>query len=137
MSETHEDSHRHDHEHNPEDPAVFSRTFSVGFKRYVPGSEVQSCLTDWIEDLQQWAKMNKYLIGHIKAFIESKDEMNLWLSGTGGKINAKSSPNWSEITSRAYKINLTAIIFGPKKQTLHEAAQERLKMRLNIMRQQF
>lgn len=126
-------SHQHSHEFSNEqpDPAIFSETHSLVFLEKVSSEKIQQALTLWVEEIRDWAKGNAYLVGHIKIFVEGQE--NLWLSSTGGNINIKYSPEWSEWFTDKVSPSVTAIIFGTTKETLGEVAQVRLQACLDYL----
>lgn len=127
-------THNHSHEklygELQEVPAVFSNSTSFEFDKEVTGYELQNCLVDWIESLTQWVLQNKYFIGHIKIFAESRENFNLWISTTGKKINIKTSEEYKDNNLKNITINMTAIIFGTDEQTLRSVTLENLNKRL-------
>ena len=109
-----------------EAPAIFSDTFEMDLEKEVKCDNLKALLTEWIEGLKEWAKKRKYYIGHIKAFIDSKDGYSLWLSTTGSGINVNDKhTNQSGAVSRC-SISLTMIVFGTDKKTMQKAAVEQL-----------
>ncbi|MHB1405146.1 MAG: hypothetical protein ACYCV0_06105 [Desulfitobacteriaceae bacterium] len=75
--------------------------------------------------MKEWASSNGCFIGHIKIFVESKE--NLWLSSTGRSINVKQSSRWSELLTESITLNVTAIIFGTTKEALGKVAETKLQ----------
>ncbi|WP_045573229.1 hypothetical protein [Desulfosporosinus sp. I2] len=129
--ERHEHLPEHSHQHILEcsnqqpDPAIFSETHGLVFLEKVSSEKIQQALTQWVEEIREWAKSNAYLVGHIKLFVEGPE--NLWLSSTGRSINIKHSQGWSEWFTYRVNLNVTAIIFGTSKKALGEVAQVRLQ----------
>lgn len=125
----------HSHQHSLEcsnkqpDPAIFSETHVLVFLEKVSSEKIQQALTQWVEEIREWAKGNAYLVGHIKLFVEGQE--NLWLSSTGRNINIKHSQGWSEWFTDRVNLSVTAIIFGTSKKDLGEIAQARLQACLN------
>ncbi|EHQ88509.1 hypothetical protein [Desulfosporosinus youngiae] len=113
------------------DPAIFSESLSLIFSEKVKSETIQQSLTRWVEEIRDWAKDNAYFVGHIKVFLEGRE--NLWLSSTGRSINIKRSEGWSEWSADKAVLSVTAIIFGSSKAALREAAQERLRACLNCL----
>lgn len=83
----------------------------------VTGSGVAAGLLVLVEEIQQWACRNDYLVGHIKAFAE-KGGQTLRISATKGPPDVHKSPGWENIALDFFTINLAAIIFGPDNQQL-------------------
>lgn len=134
----HEHNCNRDHDHSHEDlygeskevPAVFSYTTSFELNKEVTADELQNSLVNWIESLRQWALQNKYFIGHIKIFVESTKEFNLWISTTGKGINVKTSEDNIDNNIKNININITAIIFGTDEKTLRSVTLESLNKNL-------
>lgn len=114
------------------DPAIFSETHGLVFLEKVGSEKIQQALTQWVEEIREWAKSNTYLVGHIKLFVEGKE--NLWLSSTGRSINIKHSHGWSEWFADRVNLSVTAIIFGTSKEALGELAQVRLQACLHRLK---
>ena len=133
----HEHLAEHSHQHTLEcsdkqpDPAIFSETHLLVFLEKVSSERIQQAFTLWIEEIREWAKGNAYLVGHIKLFVDGKE--NLWLSSTGGSINIKQSPGWSEWFTDRINLSVTAILFGTSKEVLGGLAQEKLKIYLDYI----
>ncbi|HWQ40431.1 MAG TPA: hypothetical protein VN456_00155 [Desulfosporosinus sp.] len=107
------------------DPAIFSETHSLVFLEKVTSEKIQQALTQWVEEIRDWANGNAYLIGHIKVFVDGQE--NLWLSSTGRSINIKHSQGWSEWSTDRVTLSVTAIIFGTSKEALGEVAKQSLR----------
>lgn len=101
-------------------PSVFSFSREVSPGKIVSGSDIASVLIHLIEDLQQWAVRNNYLVGHIKAFVE-KDGQTLRISATKGTPDIHQSSGWESIEFNFFTLNMTAIIFGPDAKKLSDA----------------
>ncbi|MCR4435466.1 MAG: hypothetical protein QHH06_03135 [Clostridiales bacterium] len=116
----------HDHSHddlyaaNGEEPTVFSHSIPVKFSKETSGKALTSALTACVESLQKWTAQNKYLVGHIKLFVEGKDGANLWLASTGKRVNIKGTADWEDSILSSCTIHMTAIIFGPDLKTLEK-----------------
>lgn len=133
--------HEHLHEHSDQhslkcltkhsDPAIFSETYSLVPLEKVKSETVQQALTRWIEEIRDWTNNKAFFVGHIKIFVDGKE--NLWLSSTGKSINIKHSKGWGECSLEKATLSVTAIIFGTSKEVLGEAAQEKLKACLNCL----
>lgn len=132
--------HLHEHSHQQNSlkcltkhpyPAIFSETQSIIFLEKVNSEKVQQALTQWVKEIRDWTQDNEYFVGHIKVFVEGQE--NLWVSSTGRSINIKHTKRWSEWSFDRATLSVTAIIIGTSKETLGEAAQERLKECLNCL----
>ena len=132
----HEDSHSHPHEELygevSEVPAVFSHSFLINFVQEISGEELDNRLIGWIDLLQQWLHQNKYLIGHIKVFIENEGNFNLWLSTTGSKINIQGSTQWQVSRVKSCTIHMTAIAFGITEAVLQKQTLENLEKSISL-----
>lgn len=126
----HEHSHEELYGELQEIPAVFSHSVSFEFDKEVTGDKLKDYLVDWIESLKLWVSENKYFIGHIKVFAESNQGFNLWLSTTGSKINIKASNEYEKNNIKNITINMTAIVFLAKEQTLKSVMLENLNKKL-------
>lgn len=115
----------HLHQHHPNEPAIFSETHALIFTQNISSAKIQEAICKWIEEIQEWTKENRYLVGHIKSFVEGPE--NLWLSSTGRGINIRQSVGWSEWSTKSVKLNVTAIIFGVSKKILVDFAEASLK----------
>jgi len=96
-----------------ESPAVHSMTQPIVFPAEVLGSAFTLALVRCVEGIRDWATQQKYLVGHIKVFVETAQKENLWLGTTGKRINLKASPGWDAAHSEVFQVHFTAIIFGP------------------------
>jgi len=68
------------------------------------------------------AESNNWLIGHIKAYIRTKEE-ELWLSSVGADIARQTGRSGADQPGGACAIGLTAIVFGPDEGVLYDAVQ--------------
>ncbi|MBV7274237.1 hypothetical protein I6U48_15120 [Clostridium sp. PL3] len=137
-----EHNHEHDHHHcdhshdelygeKEELPAVFSYSTSLKFEKEINGSELQSCLIEWIESLKEWVLKNKYFIGHIKAFVEDENHhFKLWISTTGKNVNIKDNDNSKNDSIKTIAVNMTAIVFGTDERVLKKQALDILNKKL-------
>lgn len=124
--------HEHDncHDHHDlfaeagETPAVFSHTFSVEFKHTVDAETLSGKLEDWLELLCQWAKQNRYYIGHIKVIAESGNGFYLWLSTTGKQVSVTGGEGWRNVLLNHCSISITAILFNVEEHILNQFALE-------------
>ncbi|AET67030.1 hypothetical protein Desor_1369 [Desulfosporosinus orientis DSM 765] len=123
--------HSHTGENPDPEPAIFSETKSLELLQRVNSEAIQHALTQWVDEIKDWAKDNSYLIGHIKIFAEGQE--NLWLSSTGKDIHVKHSPGWQDSLLDKMTLSVTAIIFGPTKTILEEAAQAKLQVILKSL----
>ena len=96
-----------------ESPAVYSISQPLVFPAAVLGSVFTLAMVQCMEGIRDWATQQKYLVGHIKVFIETAQKENLWLGTTGKRINIKASPGWDAALSDAFQVHFTAIVFGP------------------------
>lgn len=113
------------------DPAIFSKTYQYDFPEKVSGKRLQQAYCLWIEEIKDWAKQNGYFIGHIKIFVESRE--NIWLSSTGRSISVKQSSGWNELLTESISVNVTAIVFDPSRDTLEKISEQRLKVRRDLI----
>ena len=52
--------------------------------------------------------------------MDAGENMNLWLSCTGRKVDVKGSPGWERGKVDRCTINMTVIVFGTDRQTLEK-----------------
>ena len=107
-----------------ESPAVHSITQALAFPAAVLGSAFTLAMVRCMEGIRDWATHQKYLVGHIKVFVETSQKENLWLGTTGKLINIKASPGWDTSLSEAFQVHFTAIVFGPEDAQLKQVVAE-------------
>ncbi|MGD0152820.1 MAG: hypothetical protein ABSC17_03500 [Thermacetogeniaceae bacterium] len=107
-------------------PAIFSAATPISLEGEISGKGISTSLTQWIDGLQQWARTNGYLVGHIKVFIEG--EQNLWLSATGGPVNLRPSTQWMEWAAKSFTLYMTAIVFGIDDRSLRSEVLNRFEL---------
>lgn len=140
MADCHDHDHHHHHHHDEEHPqraqhpgempAIFSQTLTWKFTKEIPGQRLVQHLKDWVQELNLWSRENSYHVGHIKTFITSPPQLNLWLASTGWEINVKGEEKWQDEFIGEVTVHVTAIVFGPQEQELKEVTLNNLKKQL-------
>jgi len=116
-----------------ESPAVYSITRSVPFPQGVSGASFSEAMVRCVEGVRDWAVGRRYLVGHIKVFIENDRQDNLWLASTGKRINVQASEGWEGACSGAFQVHFTAIVFGPGQNDLEEFVATQLQRELSAI----
>ncbi|MHC6179930.1 hypothetical protein ACYUJ6_08740 [Clostridium sp. JNZ X4-2] len=113
-------SHEDLYGESEEVPAVFSYSNSFEFRNELAGDEIKSIILEFIKDIKKWVQENKYFIGHLKVFVKSENDFNIWIATTGKKINVKELSGQDENNIKHIDLNMALIIFGTDEETLRE-----------------
>ena len=116
--------HDHDHVHglHTEDgagPAVCSvqTEWTIDENKAIP--QRTASMEKIMHAINAAAEAQGWLIGHIKAYIQTENE-EFWFSSVGAGISRRSAAAAAETPAGICRAGLTVIVFGPEENTLCE-----------------
>jgi hypothetical protein len=126
MNDIHNCSHEDLHGELGEVPAVFSCSNSFELKNELTGKEIKNIILEFMGGVKKWAQENKYFIGHLKVFVKSEGDFNIWIATTGKEIDIKELSGQDEIDIKHIELDITLIVFGTDEKTLELKVLENL-----------